>query len=161
MGNDWPVLDEIVLTGAEFIDEWAAHERDAARLALAARRLETCGDWALDGSVSMTAWLRHHCRMSNRDAAALVHRGRFLDTFPTIARAACDRVLSAGQVAALRTVTKPAVSSRRSAPPRRGMAKLTPATTRHVALTRWSRSVRTSTPTTTGPVHPGGAHTSS
>ena len=111
MGSDRSVLDDIVLTGAEFIDEWAAHERDSARLALAARRLETCGDWALDGSVSMTAWLRHHCRMSNRDAAALVHRGRFLDKFPAIARAACDRVLSAGQVAALRTVTKPAVES--------------------------------------------------
>ena len=111
MGNDTPVLDDIVVTGTEFIDAWSAHERDAARLALAARRLEACGDWALDGSVSMTAWLRHHCRMSNRDAAALMHRGRFLDKFPTIAQAACDRVLSAGQINALRTVTKPAVES--------------------------------------------------
>ena len=67
------------------------------------------GDWADDGSVSMTAWLRYHCRMSNRDAAALVHRGRFLDKFPAIAEAACDRVLSAGQVNALRTATKPGV----------------------------------------------------
>ena len=111
MGSDGSVLDEIVLSDAEFIDAWAAHERDAARLALAAQRLQACGDWADDGSVSMTAWLRHHCRMSNRDAAALVHRGRFLDKFPTIARAACDRVLSAGQINALRTVTKPAVEA--------------------------------------------------
>ena len=111
MGSDGSVLDEIVLSDAEFIDAWAAHERDAARLALAAQRLQACGDWADDGSVSMTAWLRHHCRMSNRDAAALVHRGRFLDKFPAIARAACDRVLSAGQINALRTVTKPAVEA--------------------------------------------------
>ena len=111
MGSDGSVLDEIVLSGAEFIDAWAAHERDAARLALAAQRLQACGDWADDGSVSMTAWLRHHCRMSNRDAAALVHRGRFLDKFSAIARAACDRVLSAGQINALRTVTKPAVEA--------------------------------------------------
>jgi hypothetical protein len=109
MGSNGSVLDDIVLTGADFIDAWAAHERDAARLALAARRLEASGEWAHDGSVSMTAWLRHHCRMSNRDAAALVHRGRFLDQFPAIAQAACDRVLSAGQVNALRTVTRPAV----------------------------------------------------
>jgi Domain of unknown function (DUF222) len=61
--------------------------------------------------VSMTAWLRHHCRMSNRDAAALVHRGRFLDKFPAIAQAACDGVLSAGQINVLRTVTKPAVET--------------------------------------------------
>ena len=111
MGSDGSVLDEIVLSDAEFIDAWAAHERDAARLALAAQRLQACGDWADDGSVSMTAWLRHHCRMSNRDAAALVHRGRFLDKFSAIARAACDRVLSAGQINALRTVTKPAVEA--------------------------------------------------
>ena len=111
MGSDGSVLDEIVLTAAEFIDAWSAHERDAARLALAARRLEACGDWAHDGSVSMTAWLRHHCRMSNRDAAALVHSGRFLDKFPAIAEAACDRVLSAGQINALRTATKPTVES--------------------------------------------------
>jgi hypothetical protein len=111
MGSDGSVLDEIVLTGAEFVNAWAAHERDAARLALAARRLEVCGDWAQDGSVSMTAWLRHHCRMSNRDAAVLVHRGRFLDKFAAVAEAACDGVLSAGHVNALRAVTKPAVES--------------------------------------------------
>ena len=111
MGNDGSVLDEIVLTGAEFVDAWAAHERDAARLALAARRLEVCGDWAQDGSVSMTAWLRHHCRMSNRDAAALVHRGRFLDKFAAVAEAACDGVLSAGHLNALRAVTKPPVEA--------------------------------------------------
>ena len=111
MGSDGSVLDGIVVSAVEFVDAWAAHERDAARLALAARRLEACGDWAHDGSVSMTAWLRHHCRMSNRDAAALVHRGRFLDKFTAIAEAACDGVLSAGQVNALRTVTKPAVES--------------------------------------------------
>ena len=105
------MLDGIVVSAVEFVDAWAAHEREAARLALAARRLEACGDWAHDGSVSMTAWLRHHCRMSNRDAAALVHRGRFLDKFTAIAEAACDGVLSAGQVNALRTVTKPAVES--------------------------------------------------
>jgi hypothetical protein len=88
-------------TVAEFVDAWAAHEREAARLAVAARRLEIGGEWAVDGSVSMTAWLRHHCRMSSRDAAALVRRGRFLDTFPAIAQAACEGVVSAGQVAAL------------------------------------------------------------
>ena len=63
----------------------------------------------LDGSVSMAAWLRHHCRMSNRDATALVHRGRFLDRFPAIAEAACDHVLSAGQTQALQSKVDAAV----------------------------------------------------
>ena len=47
------VIDESVLNGAEFVEAWAAHERDAAHLALAARRLEVSGEWAYDGSVSM------------------------------------------------------------------------------------------------------------
>jgi Domain of unknown function (DUF222) len=102
-------INDIVLTPTELIDAWAAHERESARLALAARRLEMCGEWAHDGSVSVMAWLRHHCRMSNRDAASLVHRGRFLDKFAILAEAACDGVLSAGQVDALRSVTTPAL----------------------------------------------------
>ncbi|HSB86164.1 MAG TPA: HNH endonuclease signature motif containing protein [Ilumatobacteraceae bacterium] len=88
---------------AEFVAAWAAHEREGARLALAVRHLEMSGEWATDGSVSIAAWLRQHCRMSNRDANALVHRGRFLDSFESIAEAACDGVLSAGQAAALKS----------------------------------------------------------
>ena len=109
MGTGGAALDEIVLSPAEFIDAWAAHERESARLALAARRLEACGDWAHDGSVSMTAWLRNHCRMSNRDATALVHRGRFLDKFPAVAAAGCEGVLSAGQISALKASCPTAV----------------------------------------------------
>ncbi len=109
MGTGGATLDEIVLSPAEFIDAWAAHERESARLALAARRLEACGDWAADGSVSMASWLRQHCRMSNRDANALVHRGRFLDKFPAVATAGCEGVLSAGQISALKVSCPPAV----------------------------------------------------
>jgi len=90
-----------VLSAADFVDEWAAHERNAARLAMAARRSEVSGQWALDGSISMASWLRHHCRMSNRDANAVVHRGRFLDKFTEIGDAARAGVLSAGQISAL------------------------------------------------------------
>ena len=75
MGIDAGALDDIVLSADEFVEQWAAHERNGARLALAARRLEVVGDWAHDGSVSMAAWLRNHCRMSNADANALLHRG--------------------------------------------------------------------------------------
>jgi predicted secreted protein len=98
-------------TAVEFVNAWATHERESARLAVAARRLEVGGEWAVDGSVSMTAWLRHHCRMSNRDAAALVRRGRFLDTFPAIAQAACGGVVSAGQVSALQAACPPPVEA--------------------------------------------------
>ncbi len=95
------LVDNSVVGAADFVAAWAAHERDAARLALAARRLERSGEWAHDGSVSMASWLRHHCRMSNRDANNLIHRGRFLDTFEAVSDAATAGVLSTGQIAAL------------------------------------------------------------
>src|SRR4029079_12372250 len=100
--------DDTVVSAVDFVAAWAEHERQGARLALAARRLEQSGEWAADGSVSMAAWLRQHCRMSNPEATALVHRGRFLDNFDGIANAAVDGVLSAGQVQALRNATTPA-----------------------------------------------------
>jgi hypothetical protein len=87
MGSAGPSLDDIVMTAEEFVAAWAEHERRSAVLALAARRLEVSGESSFDGSVSMAAWLRHHCRMNHRDAAGLVRRGRFLDTFSTIAEA--------------------------------------------------------------------------
>ena len=108
MGSDLSVLDNIVLSPAELIDAWAAHERNAARLALATRRVEASGEWAHDGSVSMVAWLRDHCRMSHSDASAVVRRGRFLDNFGAVAMAACDGLLSAGHVQAMRSAVKPA-----------------------------------------------------
>ena len=97
------------MTASEFVEAWAAHEREGVRLALAARRLELGGEWALDGSVSMIAWLREHCRMSSGDANALVRRGRFLAKFAAIAEAAGDGVLSAGHVSALQHACSNAV----------------------------------------------------
>jgi hypothetical protein len=96
--------DQIILNPTEFLDALAAHEQQAAVLALAARRLDLSGEWAADGSVSIAAWLRANGRMSNRDANCLVRRGRFLDRFTAIADAAVSRELSAGQVDALAAV---------------------------------------------------------
>lgn len=103
------VDDDDAITGVDFVDAWAAHERDAARLAMATRRLELSGEWAHDGSVSMASWLRHRCRMSNRDATALVHRGRFLEKFTAVGDAARTGALSTGQTAALQVSCTAAV----------------------------------------------------
>ena len=92
------------MSPAELADAIAEHERRAAVLALATRRLEACGEWAVDGSVSMAAWLRSNARMSGRDANRLIHCGRFLDRFTAIADAAVTRQLSAGQIDALQGV---------------------------------------------------------
>ena len=79
----------------ELADAIAAHERAAVRIAVE-------GEWAVDGSVSMTNWLRTNCRMSAQDAARLLRSGQFLERFPCLGAAAESGVLSSGQVAAIR-----------------------------------------------------------
>ncbi len=101
------LAEQIVLSPAELLAALAAHEQRATVLALATRRLENSGEWAFDGSVSIAAWLRDNARMSNRSAHRLIHRGRFLDRFGSIADAAVNNVLSAGQVDAIAAVCRP------------------------------------------------------
>ena len=103
MGMSADVLDHETMGLSELIDAFSAHERSAADLALACARLERDGDWALDGSLSMAAWLRHHCRQSSVDANRWLREGRFLAKFDAIALAASDGTLSAGHVHAIRT----------------------------------------------------------
>jgi hypothetical protein len=86
------------LTAAQFAAAVAEHERRAATLALHLRHLEASGEWAFDGSVSIAAWMREHCRMSNRAAHAWVRRGRLLDTYGAFAAAAVSGALSQSQV---------------------------------------------------------------
>lgn len=83
----------------------AEHERNAAVLAAAVGRFDAAGDYGTDGSVTMQAWLRANCRMSDGDARALVKQGRFLHRHDAMRTAACDSTLSAGQVAAFRSNT--------------------------------------------------------
>jgi Domain of unknown function (DUF222) len=100
-------LDETTVSLSEFADIWTAYEQVGARLSLAVGRFETSGEYGLDGSVSMAAWLRSHCRMSGTDASQLVRRGRFLHSYPHVAAAAVDSTLSAGQVHAMRSNVNP------------------------------------------------------
>ena len=101
------LADQILLTPAQLLVALAEHEQQAAVLALAASHVEARGDWALDGSVSMRAWLRDRGRMSTRDANSLVRRGRFLNKFETVADAAVSRTLSAGQLGELEQLHQP------------------------------------------------------
>ena len=97
------VLDHETLTLGRLIDAFTAHERAAAELALSCARLERNGDWALDGSLTMAAWLRHHCRQSSITANSWLREGRFLAKFDAIATSAANGTLSAGHVHAIRT----------------------------------------------------------
>jgi hypothetical protein len=84
-----------------FVAALAEHERQAATLALQLHAIEASGLWGVDGSVTIAAWLREHCRMSGRDARTLVRHGRFLAAYQSFADAALSGVLSAGQLDAL------------------------------------------------------------
>ena len=104
LGSSVAVLafDPLTVTLAEFPQLMALHERASAALALAAARLEAEGEWAADGTLSMTAWLRERCRMSTPSARALLRNGQFLRRFPLIADAVLDGTLPEAHLVMLR-----------------------------------------------------------
>ena len=91
-------MAEILLSPAEVLAAVSDIDRRSALLALAVRRLETSGDYATGGAVSINAWLREHARMTNQRAGELVSTGRFLDTYPAFAQAAVAGTLSGSQI---------------------------------------------------------------
>ena len=97
----------ILLSPTELAEALAEHDRRAAVLALAVAHVQHGGRWADDGSVTMRAWLRDTCRMSDIDAAAWVRRSRLLDRCEAIAEAALDHRLSASQLRELERLHRP------------------------------------------------------
>jgi hypothetical protein len=100
-------FDEILLSPAETLAAVREWEQRTALLALAVRRLEASGEWAVDGVLSMKAWLRHHARMSDQRAGELLPTGRFLDAHSAFADAAVSGVLSGSQIAVARRLHRP------------------------------------------------------
>ena len=89
------------------LDRLAAHEREAAAIALEFAELEASGEWAADGAVSFSAWLRHHGRLSHAGAKEWQRHGRFLRRFPALEAAARDGRLSATQIRFIRNACRP------------------------------------------------------
>jgi len=107
MESSTQLLDAMPMSPAELVVALADHERRGAVLAMAIARLERLGQWADDGAVSMLAWLRGRCRMSGRDAAAWVRRGRLLDRYDQFAQAAVDHRLTSSQLTELERLRRP------------------------------------------------------
>lgn len=107
MESSAALLDAMPLSPAELVAALADHERRGAVLATAVARLERLGQWADDGAVSMLAWLRNTCRMSGRDAAAWVRRGRLLDRFEQFGHAAVDHRLTSSQLSEIERLRRP------------------------------------------------------
>jgi hypothetical protein len=88
----------------DLVDALGHLERFGALVACGAAELNASGLWAVDGSLSMAAWLRNNARLSHRDASSLLREGKFLDRFDAVGDAAKSGRLSASQVSALRAV---------------------------------------------------------
>ena len=98
---------DILLSPDELACALAEHERRAAVLALAVSHVKQAGRWGETGAVSMRAWMRDTCRMSDRDAGAWLRRSRLLDSFTEFADAAVTGVLSSSHLAALERLNSP------------------------------------------------------
>ena len=73
-------------------------QRLDARIAESVAEVEVGERWALDGSVSMAAWLRRHGGMTGRDAHRAVRTGRRVRRCPALRDAWRAGELSSGQV---------------------------------------------------------------
>src|SRR3546814_18612095 len=60
-----------------------------AKTAAALAALDSSGEWAADGSVSMASWMRVRLRMSHGDASQLLKTSR-LSRPPPLTAPACD-----------------------------------------------------------------------
>ncbi|MDQ3757257.1 MAG: HNH endonuclease [Actinomycetota bacterium] len=73
-------------------------DRLAAKLSHAVGRFDADGAWAIDGSTSAMAWLRHHAGMTASTANATVRTARTLRSLPVTSTAWRDGSLSGSQV---------------------------------------------------------------
>jgi Domain of unknown function (DUF222) len=92
---------------AEVFEMLATYERLGAQVALKIAAVEATGEWAADGAVSFSAWLRHHGRLSHAGAREWQRHGRFLRRFPALEAAARDSRLSATQIRFIRNACRP------------------------------------------------------
>src|SRR3546814_3131103 len=66
--------------------------------AAAVAALDSSGEWAADGSVSMASWMRVRLRMSHGDASQLLKMSRLARSLPLTAAAWEQGRLSSGQI---------------------------------------------------------------
>jgi hypothetical protein len=75
------------VAGDEIVVLLAERARLDAQISRRVRAFDTSGEWALDGARSASAWLRHRCRLTDRDAHRLVRTARHVDAMPAVAAA--------------------------------------------------------------------------
>ncbi|MGY1747512.1 DUF222 domain-containing protein [Blastococcus sp. SYSU D00695] len=86
----------------------AQSHRLAARLTAAVRAADARGACEHDGLPTMAAWLRTHTGLRHDSAAALVRRGRALESLPATAAAFAAGTIGVDQVTAIAPIVAPA-----------------------------------------------------
>ncbi|MEQ1788321.1 MAG: DUF222 domain-containing protein, partial [Acidimicrobiales bacterium] len=74
------------------------HSALTAKVTMALAELDRRGEWEIDGSASMTAWMRAHLDVTNQQANRMLKTGRRLRDLPGTAGAWLAGELSEGQV---------------------------------------------------------------
>ncbi|MEA2687043.1 MAG: hypothetical protein QOE93_2238 [Actinomycetota bacterium] len=87
--------------GPTLVQVLALRDQLNARIAEAVGEFDAHELWDIDGSVSMTAWLRSSASMTTRSASKLASMGRRLRQLPVTAAAYADGKLSEGKVEAI------------------------------------------------------------
>ena len=72
-----------------------------ARVAREVAEFEASRAWLSVGACSVSAWMRHECRLSSAEAGRLAHRGRALRHLPRVERAFSDGAITGDHVAIL------------------------------------------------------------
>jgi hypothetical protein len=83
-------------------------DRVQAKLTAALSAELVSGEWASDGDLSPSAWLRRTAGLSRRDAARLTKTAARLSELPAVASAHAEGALSSAQVACITAIATPA-----------------------------------------------------
>jgi len=83
---------------AAVIEVAQLHSALGAKLTLALADLDRRGEWEIDGSASMTAWMRTRLALTNQQAGRILKTGRRLRHLPVTATAWLAGELSDGQI---------------------------------------------------------------
>ena len=94
------LVDEMSIApdSTEIRTAYAIRDQFDARIATAVGEFEAAGTYALDGDLTMQAWLRHHTRLSPTASGRETARGRKLRSLPVLRQAVLDGRMSGGQL---------------------------------------------------------------
>lgn len=89
---------EIPPSSAAVVEVARLHSALTAKVTMALAELDRRGEWEIDGSASMTAWMRSHLDVTNQQANRILKTGRRLHDLPATAGAWLAGELCEGQV---------------------------------------------------------------